>query len=338
MSAGTITKHLVTFVLLISSSLALGQSETPATVPASFVGTYETTFESFNPDSPIATATAFTVVIGSDNSLCVNGTLLTDPVFRNGNTAEGIWKDSANSLAYAVSNFNGSFNEINVAGIDLSPFYGQMSGSKVSDSTVCDSSSNPDPAGPVITELMNQVFALAETKLPEFFPAGVVTLTLENYVYRFYPETSVYLAFADDTVFLLGGAFGEAIVNVGPISAVLSTLEGLDTPDTGTGSGVGTSIDLWTLTISGTFNTPVISNVSFAGITIADVPAPDLDDTQGINTEINSTLAGVASGISSISITVVNNSETQRTFDVSFNATVAGFGAVTYNLRYDYTR
>jgi hypothetical protein len=335
---------LLTILSLLVSHSLLAQTETPATVPASLVGTYETTYASFNASSPFATGDKFTLVIGSDNSLCVNGLALSNPVFSNGNTAEGIWKDAANSLEYAVSNFGTGFNEVNVLGPNRSPFYGQLSGSKVSDATACGTASEPTTTtttttttAPVITDAINQVFALAESKLAAIFPSGAVTLTFEQYVYRFYPSTSVYMAFANDAVFLLGGSFGEAIVNIGSVSTVLASLEALEVDVPATGN-TGGSVVLWNLSISGSLNSTFAQNIVFAGINLGSVPAPDLSNTSEVNNEITNTLAGIASGVSSISITVVNNTDTRRTFDVSFGATLAGLGAVTYNLRYDYTR
>ena len=70
---------------------------------------------------------------------------------------------------------------------------------------------------------------------------------------------------------------------------------------------------------------------------MTDIPAPDLSNTDEINEEITTTLAGVATGISSISINVVENSANRRIFEVSFSANTQA-GSVSYDLRYDYTR
>ena len=322
-------KNLVTRALpglLLVTSLANAQSEEAATIPASFHGTYALTFTSFNSESPIASDTAFTLVLRADNSLCVNDTVLTAPVLRNGNPAEAIWTDSDASLEYAISNLTSSFNEVNVLGLQGSPFYGQMNGEKVSDDTSCSSSSSPE-----VTSSMESIFSLAESKLSEFFPSGAVTQFFENYVYRYYESTGIYLAFAEGNVFLLGGAFGEAILDAGAISSVLSTLEVYQPIAVDSG-------DLWNLEISGTFSTSMVPNVAFDGITLEGVPAPDLGNNDEISQEIISSLDGIASGIGSISITVIANTENQRTFDVSFSATVPSLGAVTYDLRYRYTR
>lgn len=327
-------RALLTILSLLVSHSLFAQTETPVTVPASFFGTYETFFDSANSRSPYLRGDKVTLVISSDNSLCVNGLKLSDPVFVNGKTTEAVWRDTANSVEYHAGNFTSGYDGITVRGPNRSAFYGQLVGSKVSDSTFCDLTSSQ--VKPVANKVINEIFALAESKLPTIFPSGAVTLTFEKYLYRFYSSTSVYLAFAGNAVYLLGGSFGDVIVNIGAADKVLASLEALEVEVT-TGGGSG-SATLWNLSISGSLNTPFVQNVAFSGIAIPNVPAPNLNNTNEVNDEIVNSLAGIASGIGSISITVVNNSDARRTFDVNFNATLPGLGAVTYNLRYDYTR
>ncbi|PCJ23302.1 MAG: hypothetical protein COA96_12075 [SAR86 cluster bacterium] len=322
-----VSKITTLLIAVLVSQFAMAQTEMPATVPASFVGTYDLTYSQSSAGASFADNEAVTVVVGSDNTLCVAGLVLSNPILRNGNGHEAIWTDSASSLEYALSSLISGYNEINVASTAGS-FFGQLRGSKVSDSTSCDGSSST----PVVTDVMNQVFALAESKVGEYFPSGAITQFFENYVYRFYESTGIYIAFSDGNVFLRGGTFGEAIVDAGTISSVLATLETYQAAN----PNPGTSADLWNLSISGTVTT-FGTQVNFGGISIASVPAPNLDNTSEINQEINSTLAGVATGISSISITVVNNTSSQRTFDVSFTAVANGLN-ISYNLRYDYTQ
>lgn len=329
MSIYKFVRNLPLLIAALFAQLALAQTETPATIPASIAGTYSLTYSQNGAGGPFSNGQAVTVVVKTDNSLCINGTTYTNPVLRNSNAHEAIWKATSINTEFALSSLVTGFNELNLGGLGGSPFYGQLRGSKTSTSTSCTSQ-------PVVTASMNSLFQLAESKLAEFFPSGAITLFLENYVYRFYPSTGVYLAFAGDNVYLLGGPFGNAVVEAGSISTVLSALEVYQPANTG-GSGSG-SADLWTLTISGSFNTTFIQNLAFSGITVNNIPAPDLNNTSAINQEINSTLSGVATNISSISVTVVNNTSSRRTFDVRFNATLAGAGTVTYNLRYDYTK
>jgi len=324
-------KSYAVFLLVFVHQIAVAQTETAATVPASFAGTYNLTYSQSASGGPFSNSQAVTLVVGTDNSLCVDGNALSSPVLRNGNAHEAIWKDTSASVEYALSSLVNGFNEVNVGGLGGSPFYGQLQGSKSSDSTSCTSSSTPTPT---VTASMTQLFELAETKLPEFFPPGSITLFLDSYVYRFYQSTGVYMAFADGNVLLLGGGFGDSVVNAGSISTVITALELYTAP--GTGSSGGSATDLYNLNISGTVTTFGV-NVNFAGIGLNNVPAPDLGNTNEIDQEINSTLAGVASGISSISITVVNNTSSRKTFDVSFSAVANGLN-ISYNLRYDYTK
>lgn len=319
-------KSYAVLLLVFVHQIGLAQTETAATVPASFVGTYNLTYSMSAAGGPFSNSQAVTLVVGSDNSLCVDGKTLSSPVLRNGNAHEAIWKDTSASVEYALSSLVNGFNEVNVGGLNGSPFYGQLQGSKSSDSTSCSSASTP-----TVTTSMTQIFELAESKLANFFPPGATTLFLDSYVYRFYEATGIYLAFADGNVFLLGGGFGEAVVSAGTISSVLTALDVYEVSGGSTGS-----TDLWNLSISGTV-TVLGNTVNFAGINLTSIPAPNLDNTSEINQEINSTLEGVASSISSIAITVVNNGSSQRTFDVQFNATANGV-AVSYNLRYDYTK
>ena len=325
------TQLLFGFLCTLVTVGAAAQTNTAATVPASFQGTYTTSFDLINGGGPFSANEQVVFVLGANNTLCINGLVLTDPVHPAGNPAEAVWTDSSNNVSYAFSNLTTSFNEMNVSGPNFSPFYGQLGGSKTSDSTDCSGGSSTDTSGstPEITAEMTNIFSLAESRLSYLFPSGATTQTLDQYVYRFYESTGIYLAFADGNVHLLGGEFGEAIVTVGIISYVTSELEKLPSVDSG---------DLWNLNISGTFNTAFVQNLTFGGINIANVPAPDLGDSEAINQEISNTLAGVASGFGAITMQIVENSASRRAFDVSFTATLPGIGNVTYNLRYDYTR
>lgn len=322
------------FLLLLAlGQTAFAQTETPATIPGSLAGTYQLSYSQINGGGPFVDGTSVTLVINTNGTLCVNDLVLTGPVLINGNPAEAIWKDSASGINYAVSNLTSGFNEVNV-GANGGTFYGQLGGSKTSSSTSCDSS-------PVtVSSAMASVFSLAESKVPEYFPGGAITLAFQEYVYRFYPATGIYLAMANNNVFLLGGAFGNAIVDAGSISGVISQLEAIQV-DTTPGAG-GSNPQLWDLLISGTVTTSTFgigNTINFQGLAANDVPAPDLANTEEINQEIISSLDGIATGISNIVITVVNNSDSRRTFNVSFSAQAVAPGvSISYQLTYDYTR
>lgn len=320
--------YLATIAVLANFlSLSASAQDAPATVPASFYGTYNLTFQEINPGSPYTSGQQVTMVLRSDNSMCIEDTILTSPIFRNGNTVEGIWVNEAANVEIAVSNLQSAFNEVNVLGKNQAPFYGQLTGSKTSDSEECSGST----ATPIVTADMNAIFELAESRLPALFPPGSATLFQDQYVYRFYANTGIYLAFLGDSVLLLGGSFGNQIVNVGNTSFVLSELNKLPAA----GSGVDSS-DLWNLSITGNIAVLGITQ-SFSGLTLAGVPAPDLENVQEINEQVQTTLADVASNIGTISIDVLTNAASERSFRVQFSATANGI-AVSYDLTYLYTR
>ncbi len=91
---------------------------------------------------------------------------------------------------------------------------------------------------------------------------------------------------------------------------------------------------------SGNFNLTVSGNISTAGIAtpfslqLNGVPAPTPGDTDAINTAISSSVAGL-DNIADLNISVVNNTASQITFDVTLTAEQAGT-SVTLALRYDY--
>jgi len=272
-------KSYAVLLFVFVHQIGLAQTETAATVPASFVGTYNLTYSMSASGGPFSNSQAVTLVVGSDNSLCVDGKTLSSPVLRNGNAHEAIWKDTSASVEYALSSLVNGFNEVNVGGLNGSPFYGQLQGSKSSDSTSCSSASTP-----TVTTSMAQIFDLAESMLANFFPLGAATIFLDNYVYRFYEATGIYFAFADGNVFLLGGGLGEAVVSAGTISSVLTALDDYEVSGGSTGS-----TDLWSPSIAGTV--PVLGKtVNFAGVTLPSITATSLENTCGINEKNNSTM------------------------------------------------
>ncbi len=110
----------------------IAANEILATIPADIAGTYDLVFSEFNPGSGITDGTMTTVIVGTDGILRVgNNIVLGTPVFRNGNEAEAIWKDTVNGNEYALSALQSTgipasiFNEINVGAPDGSAFYGQ---------------------------------------------------------------------------------------------------------------------------------------------------------------------------------------------------------------------
>lgn len=100
------------------------------------------------------------------------------------------------------------------------------------------------------------LFALAESSYRQYFPSHQSNQTFGGYLYRYYPETGIYLGIDDDArVYVLGGVFGPDVLFVGTISKFVKECRYIETgfevpkldsaPDTspagdgGTGSGPG---------------------------------------------------------------------------------------------------
>lgn len=75
----------------------------------------------------------------------------------------------------------------------------------------------PAAATPAATTL----FDWAERRYPEFFPSHRQDQSFAPYVYRFYPETGIYMGVAEDQVYVMGGPFGGQPLRVGRVSDFL---------------------------------------------------------------------------------------------------------------------
>ncbi len=183
-------------------------------------------------------------------------------------------------------------------------------------------------AQPSISDAMNNIFTLAESKLGEYFPAGAQTQIFENYVYRYYEATGTYLAFADDNVLVLGGIFGNSPVSVGSLLSVESALDAYQAQVA--------DAELWNMRVTGTIsffgqNTPIPEIIQ------EGVPAPDISDVDAVTDAMLQAVEGILADVTDVTIVVVSNTDTQRIADISFNAAAGGFVA-GYELRLTFTR
>ena len=63
----------------------------------------------------------------------------------------------------------------------------------------------------------NKLFAVAEKSYPEFFsPAGMTTISLDNYLVRYYPNTDNYIGITGENVYVYGDTF-NGLLRVGSI-------------------------------------------------------------------------------------------------------------------------
>jgi hypothetical protein len=68
----------------------------------------------------------------------------------------------------------------------------------------------------------NQLMDFAERSFAGYFPSHPANGLYEGYLYRYYPETGIYLAVKDGNVYVLGGSFGNDIVLVGPLTQYIT--------------------------------------------------------------------------------------------------------------------
>jgi alpha-tubulin suppressor-like RCC1 family protein len=66
------------------------------------------------------------------------------------------------------------------------------------------------------------LFDFAEARYPQLFPSRRPDMAAENWRYRFYPETGIFLVVADGRVYVLGGPFGDQVRYVGLAHDVLN--------------------------------------------------------------------------------------------------------------------
>jgi hypothetical protein len=200
------------------------------------------------------------------------------------------------------------------------------------------------PVAPTLSAQAQTAIALAEELYPALFKNGDAAKIYQDYVYRFYASTGIYIGFKNDRIYLLGGAFGNAIVDKGTVSAVVTSLQAVKAskapvvvvtpPATGGGSGP------YTLTVTGKFTTTGAAAASL------DIPAivipnqtetPNPADTNEIVLEIKEYFSDV-SGITNVKVQVVNNTTTRVTIRVEFTAVMPNVGTVLYDVLMDYKK
>jgi hypothetical protein len=95
------------------------------------------------------------------------------------------------------------------------------------------------------TEAADQLMNFAQSTFPGFFPGNKSTQSAGPFAFRFYPETGVYLGVVVSAtaglnlhgVYVMGGAFGNAPVYVGPLTQFINVDIGGGGNPGGTGNG-----------------------------------------------------------------------------------------------------
>ncbi len=319
------------------STGALAQTKTPATVPSSFLGTYNLTYAFAQTGSPLANGATATMIIGPGGTLCIAGNTLTNPKLVNGNQHEGHWEIPSVDLTLAVSSLVSGYNEINVyktstVGTGSVTWYGQFQGSKVSTSTTGCGTPATTPVDPA---KVAQLFDEAQKKLAQYFPASAnaQTQTVDGYTYRFYPSTNIYLAINNGDIYVMGGQFGNTPIKQGPLEAILSELTKMQVsiPEIPQGNA--------TLVLTGTVGAMGI-NTNIGSITIDNIPMPDSDDVDDVREAVREQYkdAGITGNIN---VTLISSSSNKIVFNIKFNGAITQQGFTitqNYDITYTYTK
>ncbi|HBN16084.1 MAG: hypothetical protein CMQ46_01645 [Gammaproteobacteria bacterium] len=229
----------------------------PATIDSEHIGTYEAEMSDTQPFSPIPDGTSVTYVIRSNGQLCLSdGTQLSPPLYLNNNTTNPVWIDTANNRRFSLPDDIDDLAEALLTVQSSGGSYaGELQGDRISFSEYCQAAF-PDDAD---TETIDELFELAEQYYPDLMPGPlIVTRRNEDYYYRYYPGTNVFLAVRDGIVYSGEGSVsfsGTAVGNLETVIADILAQRESYTPDS---SLTGT----YEMTLSGSHSLSVIPNGS----------------------------------------------------------------------------
>ena len=332
--------------MLLGGLPGLSQAQnTAATIPASFHGTWTLSYFKSSSTSAIENGAEKTFVFTANNELCFDDTVLAIPVLLNGNPQEATWTDSSTGYVYSLSSLTSGFNEVNVGegtpGASGFTFHGQFTGSKTSDSAVCSGASSGSPS---ISADAQSVLDLALEVYPTLFGQGGELKEAQGYVYRFFASSGIYVGFKDGRVYVVGGPFGDSILDKGTVSAVTTALntakaniELNGSVDVG-GNGEATG-ELWDITISGTASVLGVTT-NIGALTVENVTSTNPASEEEIEKIIEEYFKDYGT-ITNLEVVIVNNTSDKVTLDLAFKGAVVsqGFTVNTeYNLRYEFNK
>lgn len=210
-----VSARLAGVVASLITSFALAQV---ATVPETLMGTYTLTLAERS-GTVFDVGAVKTFVVGPDNTLCVDGLTLSNPVITLGDNSRAVWISGGRQ--YKLQNIStGVFKEFLISSDPLGSYYGRWSGTRTSTVTT-----GCGTATPSLTTEAQSMFDLAAELYPTLFRTGTEARNYQGYTYRFYPESGIYVGIKDNKVYLLGGQFGSAISEQGNVAAVVTSLQ-----------------------------------------------------------------------------------------------------------------
>jgi hypothetical protein len=315
----------------LTSVLAqLSSTSATATVPASSRGTYAMTFSSSTLFSPFSDGTAAQVVLDALGNLCLDGTPLGQPFARQSSPNLAIWENTNIGLSFSLDLSNLSATEMSLSVSSTSGIaFSTLSGDRTSLQSSC--------GGNVVTDsvLTNQLFALAEQYYANLFPASTLSFSQSNgtVILRHYPSTDMTILVEGETVSVMGGAYGTALVPVGQLSALITQITIENTP----------AAPIYDLKITGTgqvvaLNTAIPQTVDIKKNGIA---LPDSSDAAILDAFVRTSFAGTLPKIDTVSVSSILSTTTQLVFNATVsNSTTIGSSTTTrsYDLVYTFSK
>jgi hypothetical protein len=113
-----------------------------------------------------------------------------------------------------------------------------------------------------------QLLNFAESTFPNFFPVHQSTGTFDPFLFRYYPQTGVYvgvvvkanMGYTLDGVYVMGGPFGDAPMYVGQLSAFITPV------DPGTGGPTGPNNGCYDLALHDATGTRIVVVMQHSGM------------------------------------------------------------------------
>lgn len=113
-----------------------------------------------------------------------------------------------------------------------------------------------------------QLLNFAESTFPNYFPVHQATGTFDPFLYRYYPQTGIYvgvvvkanMGYTMDGVYVMGGPFGDSPVYVGQLSSFITPV------DPGTGGPTGPNNGCYDLALHDATGTRIVVVMQHSGI------------------------------------------------------------------------
>lgn len=182
-------------------------------------------------------------------------------------------------------------------------------------------------------EAARQLMDFAESTFPAYFPGHKTTQSLAPFVYRYYPETGIYLGvvvtagggYELNGVYVLGGAFGASPLYVGPLTTFITPV------GSGTGTGTGANNGCYDLALGDTQGTRSVVAYTYTGTITGTQTVTSV--VGGIGTfegvQARETAATTTGSNTIAGTTVALNTENKYYFNRTGDSELTQYGGVT---------